>query len=119
MHLNGRLLSIIAGQQRSMDGGTVQFGIGLLSHPIKLRLSRAAQEKELKDYGTNVVLIEPLATITAVDDFLFKRVEMPLSQTRPLASAASRSELQVSNIVMCPTYSNHLWSEVALISIWI
>lgn len=55
-------------------GGGVAGGLSALTQPFKLRLSRAAGETALRDYSSNVVLIEPLATLAAVEDFLWHRV---------------------------------------------
>jgi len=49
-------------------------GLRLLAQPLKLRLSRDAGDSSLADYGGNVVLIEPLATVNAVHDFLWPKV---------------------------------------------
>ena len=65
-------------------GSAFSNGLAALTHPVKLRLSRAAgiDNAELRDYSANVVLIEPLATMTAVEDFLAPRI-------RPVAAAAA------------------------------
>lgn len=55
-------------------GGGVAVGLSALTQPFKLRLSRAPGETALRDYSSNVVLIEPLATLAAVEDFLWHRV---------------------------------------------
>ena len=51
--------------------------LSALAQPIKLRLCRASGERSLRDYATNVVLIEPLESLLAVDDFLWPRVHKP------------------------------------------
>ncbi|KAJ1486130.1 hypothetical protein T484DRAFT_1790785, partial [Baffinella frigidus] len=53
--------------------GDLTAGLKLLAQPLKLRLSRDASDSALGDYGGNVVLIEPLATIKAVHDFLWPK----------------------------------------------
>lgn len=65
-------------------GSAFSNGLAALTHPVKLRLSRAAgiDSADLRDYSANVVLIEPLATMTAVEDFLAPRI-------RPVAAAAA------------------------------
>lgn len=61
---------------RSTGGGlSVSAGLSALAQPFKLRLSRANSDKVLRDYSSNVVLIEPLATLAAVEDFLWPRVK--------------------------------------------
>ena len=66
------------------SGSSFSNGLAALTHPVKLRLSRAAgiDNTDLRDYSANVVLIEPLATMTAVEDFLAPRI-------RPVAAAAA------------------------------
>jgi E3 ubiquitin-protein ligase TRIP12 len=58
------------------SGGGVAMGLSALTQPFKLRLSRAPGETALRDYSSNVVLIEPLATLMAVEDFLWHRVRV-------------------------------------------
>jgi len=45
-----------------------------LTQPFKLRLRRAASSTSLRDYSHHVVLIEPLATMSSVQEFLWRRV---------------------------------------------
>eukprot|EP01050_Picozoa_sp_SAG11_P009258 SAG11_NODE_857_length_6851_cov_2.438981_2_plen_221_part_00 len=56
-----------------MAGGTAE-GLQMLSQPFKLKLQRSKAETVLRDYSHNIVLIEPLASINAVDDFLQTKV---------------------------------------------
>ena len=51
-------------------------GLKVLTQPFKLRLSLEDGDNAtgLKDYSSNVVLIEPLATISAVEEFLWSKV---------------------------------------------
>ena len=59
--------------QPPAEGSSLAQGLSALTQPLKLRLQRNAGETTLRDYSSNVVLIEPLATMTAVEDFLFPR----------------------------------------------
>ena len=68
------------------EGSSLSSGLAALTQPFKLRLSRANHEKQLKDYAANVVLIEPLASMTAVEDFLWSKVYR--SSPSPPPSAA-------------------------------
>jgi hypothetical protein len=54
--------------------GDLTAGLKLLAQPLKLRLTRDESDTTLGDYGGSVVLIEPLATINAVHDFLWPKV---------------------------------------------
>ena len=52
-------------------------GLKVLTQPFKLCLKRDPSESlssSLQDYSSNVVLIEPLATVTAVEEFLWAKV---------------------------------------------
>jgi hypothetical protein len=74
--------------------GDLTAGLKLLAQPMKLRLAREAGETALSDYSSNVVLIEPLATLKAVQDFLWSKVchpaaDAPAAHTPGLAEAAA------------------------------
>jgi E3 ubiquitin-protein ligase TRIP12 len=59
----------------SSSSDSNSHGLKALTQPFKLRLTRAAGEAAtLKEYASNVVLIEPLATIGAVEEFLWSKV---------------------------------------------
>ncbi|CAN8065178.1 unnamed protein product [Agarophyton chilense] len=56
---------------------SVNSGLRQLTQPFKLRLKRAASDaggENLRDYSNHIVLIEPLATMASVQDFLWPRV---------------------------------------------
>lgn len=75
--------------QSSGNSTRLSSGIGALSQPLKLRLCRAKGEKSLRDYSSNVVLIDPLASLAAVEDFLWPRVQRSDSGQKPSASAGN------------------------------
>eukprot|EP00177_Eucheuma_denticulatum_P001960 GFKZ01003506.1.p1 GENE.GFKZ01003506.1~~GFKZ01003506.1.p1 ORF type:complete len:2027 (-),score=174.89 GFKZ01003506.1:214-6294(-) len=54
----------------------VSSGLRQLAQPLKLRLRKSSEEKRttLRDYSHQVVLIEPLATLGSVQDFLWPKV---------------------------------------------
>ncbi|MBA0605993.1 hypothetical protein Godav_018519 [Gossypium davidsonii] len=61
---------------RSSGGSArLSFGFSALSQPFKLRLCRAHGEKSLRDYSSSIVLIDPLASLATVEDFLWQRVQ--------------------------------------------
>ena len=64
-----------SGRTSSLGGSRPSSGLSALSQPLKLRLCRAAGEKTLKDYSSNIVLIDPLASLAAVEDFLWPRTQ--------------------------------------------
>lgn len=64
-------------------------GLSALSQPFKLRLCRAQGEKSLRDYSSNVVLIDPLASLAAVEDFLWPRIQRSESGQKSAASAGN------------------------------
>lgn len=56
---------------------SVNSGLRQLTQPFKLRLKRASSEEggeHLRDYSNHIVLIEPLATMASVQEFLWPRV---------------------------------------------
>ncbi|QDZ23116.1 E3 ubiquitin-protein ligase [Chloropicon primus] len=65
-------------------------GFAALAHPFKLRFVRAQEEKKLRDYSSNVVLVEPLSTFEVIEDFLRTRVEPP-QRSSDAFKARSRS----------------------------
>lgn len=83
-----RVLGVFASEEKlpvqandSSTGSTsvsVSSGLRQLAQPFKLRLRRASAEQggsDLRDYSHHVVLIEPLATMASVQDFLWPRVK--------------------------------------------
>ncbi|CAN6227486.1 unnamed protein product [Urochloa humidicola] len=81
-----------SGRTPSLGGSRVGTGLGALSQPIKLRLCRATSEKSLKDYSSNIVLIDPLASLAAVEEFLWPRVQCTDSVSKAIASSANHSQ---------------------------
>ncbi|XP_011088600.1 E3 ubiquitin-protein ligase UPL3 [Sesamum indicum] len=79
---------VLSHTSRSSGGSArLSSGLSVLSQPFKLRLCRAQGEKGLRDYSSNVVLIDPLATLAAVEDFLWPRVQRSESGQKPPVSA--------------------------------
>ncbi|MFS7930047.1 putative HECT domain, armadillo-like helical, HECT, E3 ligase catalytic domain-containing protein [Helianthus anomalus] len=77
---------VLSHSSRSSTGtARLSSGLGALSQPFKLRLCRAHGEKSLRDYSSNVVLIDPLASLAAVEDFLWPRVQRSESSQKPSA----------------------------------
>ncbi|OIV99549.1 hypothetical protein TanjilG_17359 [Lupinus angustifolius] len=67
---------VLSHSARSSSGSTrLSSGLSALSHPFKLRLCRAPGEKSLRDYSSNVVLIDPLASLAAIEEFLWPRIQ--------------------------------------------
>uniref|UniRef100_A0A453MP02 HECT-type E3 ubiquitin transferase n=1 Tax=Aegilops tauschii subsp. strangulata TaxID=200361 RepID=A0A453MP02_AEGTS len=73
-------------------GSRLTSGLGALAQPFKLRLCRAQGEKSLRDYSSNIVLIDPFASLAAVEDFLWPRVQRGEAASKPLAASANNSE---------------------------
>ncbi|PIN04854.1 putative ubiquitin fusion degradation protein [Handroanthus impetiginosus] len=82
---------VVLSHSSRSSGGSARLSSGLsaLSQPFKLRLCRAHGEKSLRDYSSNVVLIDPLATLAAVEDFLWPRVQRSESGQKPSVSAGN------------------------------
>jgi E3 ubiquitin-protein ligase TRIP12 len=79
------------GSRSSSHQGALSAGLSALAQPFKLRMARSQHETQLWDYSTNVVLIEPLASLQAVEDFLWPRVfrANPPPEARGGANAAA------------------------------
>ena len=88
---------------RGASTGSSSLGgqLAALMQPFKLKLCRAPGERTLRDYSANVVLIEPLATLTAVEDFLWPRVRRaeapaPVAPVAPVAVQAPAASASTS-----------------------
>uniref|UniRef100_A0ACD5WNH9 Uncharacterized protein n=1 Tax=Avena sativa TaxID=4498 RepID=A0ACD5WNH9_AVESA len=81
-----------SGRTSSLGGSRLSSGLSALSQPLKLRLCRAQGEKTLKDYSSNIVLIDPLASLAAVEDFLWPRIQRSESISYPAVSSGKNSE---------------------------
>ncbi|XP_042493739.1 E3 ubiquitin-protein ligase UPL3-like [Macadamia integrifolia] len=81
---------VLSHSSRSSSGSSrLSSGLGALSQPFKLRLCRAQGEKSLRDYSSNVVLIDPLASLAAVEEFLWPRIQRGESGQKPSASSGN------------------------------
>ncbi|KQJ92735.1 E3 ubiquitin-protein ligase UPL3 [Brachypodium distachyon] len=76
-------------------GSRLTSGLGALSQPFKLRLCRAQGEKSLRDYSSNIVLIDPFASLAAVEEFLWPRVQRSEAASKPIVPSANCSESAV------------------------
>ncbi|CAM0948357.1 unnamed protein product [Alopecurus aequalis] len=72
-------------------GSRLTSGLGALAQPFKLRLCRAQGEKSLRDYSSNIVLIDPFASLAAVEEFLWPRIQRSEAASKPV-SCATNSE---------------------------
>ncbi|CAH2075832.1 unnamed protein product [Thlaspi arvense] len=81
---------VLSHPSRSLGGSArLSSGLSALAHPLKLRLCRAPGEKTLRDYSSNIVLIDPLASIAAVEEFLWPRVQRSESGMKHAAPAGN------------------------------
>ena len=64
------------GSVSDSGAGIAATSLAALGRPFKLCLKKDAGDKGLRDYSTNVVLVEPLASLSAVEDFLLPRVHI-------------------------------------------
>ncbi|PIN19161.1 putative ubiquitin fusion degradation protein [Handroanthus impetiginosus] len=81
---------VLSHTSRSSSGSArLSSGLGALSQPIRLRLCRAEGEETLRDFSSNVVLIDPLASLAAVENFLWPRVRRSEPGQKPSASAGN------------------------------
>ncbi|XP_077221227.1 E3 ubiquitin-protein ligase UPL3-like [Tasmannia lanceolata] len=78
---------VLSHSPRSSSGNArLSSGISSLSQLLKLRLCRAQSDRSLRDYSSNVVLIDPLASLAAVEKYLWPRVQRGDSGQKPLTS---------------------------------
>lgn len=76
----------------SGDSSSISVGLTALSQPLKLNLVRASHEEQLRNYGGHTVLIEPLASMAAVEYFLWPRVQRNAAEAaREEAARANRA----------------------------
>ncbi|XP_010436956.1 PREDICTED: E3 ubiquitin-protein ligase UPL3-like [Camelina sativa] len=81
---------VLSHPSRSLSGSArLSSGLSALAHPLKLRLCRAPGEKTLRDYSSNIVLIDPLASMAAVEEFLWPRVQRSESGLKPAVPAGN------------------------------
>ncbi|GAB2267878.1 E3 ubiquitin-protein ligase upl3 [Dionaea muscipula] len=73
---NGRLSSCLSAISQSLGY-------------LRLRLCRAPGEKSLRDYSNTIVVIDPLASLSSVEDFLWPRVQLPESGQKTTASVGN------------------------------
>ncbi|TMX01991.1 hypothetical protein EJD97_022915 [Solanum chilense] len=99
---------VLSHSSRSSTGNArLSSGLSALSQPFKLRLCRAQGDKTLRDYSSNVVLIDPLASLAAIEDFLWPRVQRVESGQKALASVGnSESGTTAAGVgASCPSTS--------------
>ncbi|XP_059314397.1 LOW QUALITY PROTEIN: E3 ubiquitin-protein ligase UPL3-like [Lycium ferocissimum] len=99
---------VLSHSSRSSSGNArLSSGLSALSQPFKLRLCRAQGDKTLRDYSSNVVLIDPLASLAAIEDFLWPRVQRVESGQKALASVGnSESGTTAAGVgASCPSTS--------------
>ena len=93
----GRLVTLhhlMAAGHRLMSGdnSSISMGLSALSQPLKLNLVRAPHEEQLRNYSGHTVLIEPLASMAAVEYFLWPRVQRSAGEAaREEAAKTSRA----------------------------
>ncbi|KAI6679085.1 hypothetical protein NL676_039881 [Syzygium grande] len=75
---------------RSSSGsGRISSGLSASSQQFKLRLCRAQGEESPGDYSSNLVIINPLASLAAVEEFLWPRVQRSDSGQKPSPSGGN------------------------------
>ncbi|KAK4405347.1 E3 ubiquitin-protein ligase UPL3 [Sesamum angolense] len=81
---------VLSHASRSSGGNSrLSSGLKFLCQPFKLRLCRAQGEKSLRDYSSYVVLIDPIESLAAVEDFLWPRVQRSEPGQKPSVSAGN------------------------------
>jgi E3 ubiquitin-protein ligase TRIP12 len=69
-------LSDRAGAASDSGASIAAASLAALARPFKLCLKKDAADRGVRDYSTNVVLVEPLASLSAVEEFLLPRVHI-------------------------------------------
>lgn len=86
----------------SGDNSSISLGLTALSQPLKLNLVRAPHEEQLRNYGGHTVLIEPLASMSAVEYFLWPRVQRSAGEAaRDEATKVSRAAAEEVSLPTC------------------
>ncbi|KAL5199719.1 hypothetical protein ABZP36_020922 [Zizania latifolia] len=75
-----------------IGGSRLTTGLSALTQPLKLRLCRAQGEKSLRDYSSNIVLIDPFASLAAVEEFLWPKVQRSEAASKPTVPSGNNSE---------------------------
>ncbi|KAK9164539.1 hypothetical protein Syun_005441 [Stephania yunnanensis] len=87
---------VLSHSPRSASGGArLSSGLSALAQPFKLRLCRGQGDKSLRDYSSNIVLIDPLASLAAIEEFLWPRVQRGESGQK-LSASSGNSETGVT-----------------------
>ncbi|KAL5169032.1 E3 ubiquitin-protein ligase UPL3 [Glycine soja] len=101
---------VLSHSSRSSSGSArLSSGLSALSQPFKLRLCRAQGEKSLRDYSSNVVLVDPLASLAAIEEFVWPRIQRSESgQKSTVATGNSESGTTPAGAgVSSPTTRRH------------
>jgi len=66
-------------------------GLKVLTQPFKLKLQRIDEDESslLKDYSENLIMVEPLASIQSIENFLWPKIS---SQPQPSEKSKSKSK---------------------------
>ncbi|XP_062224400.1 E3 ubiquitin-protein ligase UPL3-like isoform X2 [Phragmites australis] len=75
-----------------IGGSRLTSGLSALAQPFKLRLARAQGETSLRDYASNIVLIDSFASLAAVEEFLWPRVQRSEVASKPIVPSGNNSE---------------------------
>lgn len=96
----GTFPSCFSQSSRIGNGGSrLTSGLSALAQPFKLRLSPAQGEKPLRDYSSNIVLINPFASLAAVEGFLWPRVQHSEVASKPIIPSGNNSESGVPGTI--------------------
>jgi len=87
----GSFAAGFSGPRPTGDSGSLNSGLAALTTPFKLNLARAPHEEQLRSYAMHSVLIEPLASMAAVEDFLWPRVQRSAEDAAKEAAALAKA----------------------------
>ncbi|XP_076926012.1 E3 ubiquitin-protein ligase UPL3-like [Bidens hawaiensis] len=87
---------VLSHGSRSSTSGRLSYGVGATSRPFKLRLCRSHGEKSLRDYSSNILLIDPFANLAAVEEFIWSRIQHGESSQNKSSSSPAPGTHQYS-----------------------
>jgi E3 ubiquitin-protein ligase TRIP12 len=79
---------------RGSSGAGEDSSLAGLVRPFKIRFKLCSDANDLSDYSSNVILVEPFATLSAIEDFLYPRVQKRTSRGAADSTPRRSSRLQ-------------------------
>eukprot|EP00002_Diphylleia_rotans_P040930 TRINITY_DN9833_c0_g2_i9.p1 TRINITY_DN9833_c0_g2~~TRINITY_DN9833_c0_g2_i9.p1 ORF type:complete len:1473 (+),score=252.80 TRINITY_DN9833_c0_g2_i9:299-4717(+) len=74
------------------------IGLRSLTQPFKIKLTKAEGEHGLKDYALGMINVEPLATVQAVEDFIWSKVRPDNQSLQAFSPSIRQNTIQRESI---------------------